>query len=60
MFETGDLVRLKSGGATMTYQVKKYNSDLEYHQCVWTDKDGKLYEVQFEPHMLEQVYNCKI
>lgn len=48
-FKDGDVVRLKSGGPEMV--VTKVDSQKVF--CIWTRKDGKYDERDFEPFVLE-------
>ena len=56
MFEPGDVVQLKSGGAKMT--VKSVNGDDV--DCRWHDKQDKVVEYVFPKAMLELVHKPAI
>jgi uncharacterized protein YodC (DUF2158 family) len=54
-FKTGDVVRLKSGGPTMTVaDYGKYNySEFDSYKCRWFDEKKKLTEDVFSEEELE-------
>ncbi|ELW9271456.1 DUF2158 domain-containing protein [Acinetobacter baumannii] len=49
-FKNGDLVQLLSGGAVMTVCKDNWATEVS---VVWTDKDGKLYEKDFDHKLLK-------
>ncbi len=59
-FKKGDVVKLKSGGPSMT--IEKYKLIVGYKKttvsenvaiCTWFDNDGKLQSVEFEQDSLK-------
>lgn len=51
-FKTGDVVRLKSGGPSMTVTSQDNNGELV---CKWLDSSGKLSMHSFPPAALDSV-----
>jgi len=51
MFNTGDVVRLKSGGAYMTVA----EADGTAANCIWHDVDGRLQTATLSNSVLEKV-----
>jgi uncharacterized protein YodC (DUF2158 family) len=50
-FQTGDVVRLKSGGPNMTVNTVKGDEIW----CQWFDKDQKPQQTYFKPNTLEKI-----
>jgi len=60
-FGVGDLVRLKSGGPSMTIEEMECarvasGSDLYYTKCVWYTADGNTLRATFEESLLEEAF----
>jgi len=56
-FETGDVVRLKSGGPKMTVQEITQDED-EYIECIWFEEGNKMMDT-FHPDTLEKIETRK-
>lgn len=61
-FGVGDLVRLKSGGPSMTIEEMEYAgidsvSGFYYAKCAWYLSDGSSPRATFEESMLEAAFN---
>lgn len=52
-FQKGDIVRLKSGGPTMTIEnIQKFATGTVVI-CTWFDKDNKYFSQAFSPEVIE-------
>ncbi|MGJ8762337.1 MAG: YodC family protein [Polaribacter sp.] len=63
-FKQGEVVKLKSGGPTMTIEKYKWETGFDYSKesdhvvvCTWFDNDGKLESRPFEQDALITVDN---
>ena len=52
-FNKGDVVRLKSGGPSMTVELTQCKDDPGKLNCSWFDKDGKRHFDYFDPAVVE-------
>jgi uncharacterized protein YodC (DUF2158 family) len=54
-FSEGDLVELKSGGATMTVERVRCPHDIQICECVWHDKDLNPRNETYPEHVLKLI-----